>query len=30
MNVAILKREKSFVTEKNYANLVSDILRFIK
>jgi len=30
MNVAILKREKLFVTEKYYGKLVSDVLRFMK
>ena len=30
MNVAVLKRENSFVAEKYYGNLVSDMLRFMK
>jgi hypothetical protein len=30
MNASILKREKSFVADKCYTNLVSDILLFMK
>jgi hypothetical protein len=30
MNASILKREKSFVAETFYTNLVSDILRYVK